>query len=139
MEYGKRKPIPKAMRIKVYDKYDGHCAYCGKELKMKDMQVDHLTPIAHSCYGNVDYAMKARKMFDDGSINEIDNLMPSCRACNYYKDTATLEKFRERILTELEHTCRSTFQTRLAMQYGMIEYKPWNGKFYFETKDEKTV
>ena len=42
----KRKPIPKEVRQQVYDKYNGHCAYCGCELGIKDMQVDHL----HSVY-----------------------------------------------------------------------------------------
>ena len=28
----KRKAIPKKVREAVYNKYDGHCAYCGKEL-----------------------------------------------------------------------------------------------------------
>ena len=37
-----------------------------------------------------------------------------------------------KILGQLEHTCKSTFQTRLAMQYNMITYHPWDGKFYFE-------
>lgn len=40
----KRKPIPKHIRQKVYEKYDGHCAYCGCKLEYKDMQVDHINP-----------------------------------------------------------------------------------------------
>lgn len=28
-----RKPIPKNIREQVYQKYDGHCAYCGCELR----------------------------------------------------------------------------------------------------------
>ena len=133
MEYGKRKPISKAMRKMVYEKYHGHCAYCGKEIEMKDMQVDHITPIAYSIYGPRQQAEKVRQMFEDGSINGIDNLMPACRACNFYKGINDIEHFRQRIFSELDHTCRSSFQTRLAMQYGMIEYKTWDGKFYFET------
>ena len=132
MKYGERKPISKDMRKKVYEKYNGHCAYCGKEIKPEEMQVDHIIPLAHSIYGPRDNAEKVRKMFDDGSINEIDNLMPACRACNFYKGINNIEGLRRRIRGELEHTCRSSFQTRLAMQYGMITYKEWDGKFYFE-------
>jgi 5-methylcytosine-specific restriction endonuclease McrA len=40
-----RKAISKKMRLEVYNKYNGHCAYCGKELEYKDMQVDHLIPV----------------------------------------------------------------------------------------------
>lgn len=132
MELGKRKQIPKAIRQQVYNKYNGRCAYCGKEIAYKDMQVDHIIPIAHSCYGPRDKAEKVRKMFEDGSINAIDNLMPACRACNFYKGINDIEGFRNRIKSELDHTCRASFQVRLAMQYGILEYKPWDGKFYFE-------
>ena len=136
-QIGKRKSIPKTTRQKVYDKYNGHCAYCGKEIQIKDMQVDHIIPIMKSYYGPKEKAEKVLRMFEDGSINKIDNLMPSCRACNFYKGMSDIEGLRHRILTELEHTCRSTFQTKLAMQYGMIVYKPWDGLFYFErTKEE---
>ena len=38
-----RKTIPKKIRQIVYDKYNGHCAYCGCELEYKDMQIDHWT------------------------------------------------------------------------------------------------
>ena len=72
MKYGERKPISKAMRQQVYDKYHGHCAYCGREITMKEMQVDHIVPIAYSCYGPREQADKVRKMFEDESINGID-------------------------------------------------------------------
>ncbi len=132
MKQGERKPIPKAIRLKVYEKYNGHCAYCGKEIAMKDMQVDHITPISYSIYGPIEQAENVRQMFEDDNINGIDNLMPSCRSCNFYKGINDIERFRQRILSQLDHTCRSSFQTRLAMQYGMIKYVPWDGKFYFE-------
>ena len=32
-----RKPIPKQVRRLVYEKYAGHCAYCGKEIKYEEM------------------------------------------------------------------------------------------------------
>jgi len=132
MKLGERRAIPKALRLKVYEKYNGHCAYCGKEMEYKDMQVDHIIPIAHAIYGPKDKADMVRQMFEDGSINEIGNLMPACRSCNFYKGSYGIEGLRNRILEELDHTCRSTFQTRLAMQYGIIKYEPWDGKFYFE-------
>lgn len=40
-----RKSIPKHIRQQVYEKYGGHCAYCGKALEYKDMQVDHMIPL----------------------------------------------------------------------------------------------
>lgn len=32
-------------REAVYAKYDGHCAYCGRAIDIKDMQVDHFLPL----------------------------------------------------------------------------------------------
>ena len=31
-------------RKEVLEKYNGHCAYCGKEITLKEMQVDHKHP-----------------------------------------------------------------------------------------------
>lgn len=36
--------MKKEDRIKVWEKYGHHCAYCGKEIKLEDMQVDHFVP-----------------------------------------------------------------------------------------------
>ena len=41
----KRKVIPKSIRMTVYQKCHGHCAYCGCDLEYKDMQVDHVVPL----------------------------------------------------------------------------------------------
>ena len=40
-----RKVISKKDRELVYKMYDGHCAYCGCELELKDMQLDHFNSI----------------------------------------------------------------------------------------------
>lgn len=32
-------------RMLVYDKYGGRCAYCGRELRPDEMQVDHIVPV----------------------------------------------------------------------------------------------
>lgn len=81
----KHKPITKKIRIKVWEKYNHHCAYCGCKLEYKDMQVDHID----SVYVHCDY--KKENTLDE--INDIDNLMPSCKQCNLYKSTFDLETF----------------------------------------------
>jgi hypothetical protein len=35
----------KINRLEVYNKCNGHCAYCGKDITLKQMQVDHKEPI----------------------------------------------------------------------------------------------
>ncbi len=32
----------KTVRKKVYDKFGGRCAYCGKKIELKDMQLGRL-------------------------------------------------------------------------------------------------
>ena len=106
--------ISKKIREEVYRKYDGHCAYCGREIAYKDMQVDHVI----SVYGK------------DGS-NDLDNLMPTCRMCNFYKSTFTLEEFRKQLET-LHERLRKPFIYRLALKYGLVEENRKKIKFYFE-------
>lgn len=104
----------------VYGKYNGHCAYCGCELRIEDMQIDHINP-------------KYRSIIKGKAIDDsLDNLNPSCRQCNFYKGANDIEEYRERIKTQLQRTCVEHFQARLAMKYGIITHKEWNGKFYFE-------
>lgn len=116
----KRKPISKKLREQVYQKYNGHCAYCGCELKIKDMQVDHVLSVA-----------RAKWIKDELDLNNIDNLMPSCRSCNYYKDTCSIETFRKNLSTLMERV-RKQYIFRLAEKYGMVQEMNWDGKFYFE-------
>lgn len=123
----RHKPIPKRLREFVYKKYNGHCAYCGCLLDYKQMQVDHI----HSLYAT----SIEHNLVDDPDIvqnDDLGNLMPSCRQCNYYKAESDIEGFRSKLKDWLEKTCIDTFQARLAMKYGILTYKPWDGKFYFE-------
>lgn len=109
----KRKHIPKSLRLDVYNKYSGHCGYCGCEIEMKGMQVDHI------------------KSVNRGGDNTFQNLMPSCRMCNYYKHTYSLEEFRKEMHTIHERIAKP-FITRLGMKYGIVHIKKFNGVFYFE-------
>jgi 5-methylcytosine-specific restriction endonuclease McrA len=109
----KRKNVSKSVRQKVLDKYGGRCAYCGKELDLKTLRVDHLYP--HYL----------------GGEDAIENYMPACYQCNFYKSTLPIEKFREQIST-LHERIAKPFITRLGIDFGIVEIKPFNGKFYFE-------
>ena len=61
----------------------------------------------------------------------IDNLLPSCRMCNFYKSTFTLEEFRKNLET-LHERLRKPFIYRLALKYGLIEEHKKDVVFYFE-------
>ena len=121
----KRKPIPKRIRELVYNKCNGHCGYCGCELEYKDMQVDHIESV---------YAAEIYKKEVDDTI---DNYMPSCRMCNYYKHSSTIEEFRHALGNMLMRNVQRPFDFRLAQKYGMVKVEDWDGKFYFEKLKEK--
>ena len=103
----------KERREKVWLKFNKHCAYCGKEIEYKDMQIDHMIPKAFN--GN----------------NDFENLMPSCRRCNHYKREENLEGFR-RLMKTLHERIQNQYTAKVAIDYGIIKIKPFNGTFYFE-------
>lgn len=113
--------MKKKERIQIYNKYGGRCAYCGKELEYKDMQVDHIVP-------------KRQGWTWDG-IESMDNKNPSCRRCNHYKRARSIERFRELLMT-LHCRVRDIYICKVAEDYGVIEVKPWDGKFYFEKAEQ---
>ena len=122
------KRISKELRRQVYEKYDGHCAYCGCIITPKEMQVDHLES---------QYRAERRGEEVD---NSIDNLMPACRMCNFYKGTRSVEQFRGTLMGTLLQNLKSMFNWRLAKKYRLVEYGPAyfdRLSFYFELVDER--
>jgi len=108
--------MKKQLREKVYAKYCGHCAYCGKDIEYKNMQVDHINP--HFGY---------KELRDDS----FENLNPSCRRCNHYKRAYTLEDFRNLMMTLHERVVKQ-YITKVAIDYGIVKIEPFEGQFYFE-------
>lgn len=109
--------MTKAERFQVYNKYGGHCAYCGKKIEYKDMQVDHIDP--------------QRLYIDKKVADRIENLNPSCRQCNHYKRAHSLKTYRE-LIRELHTKVQGIYLCKVAKDYGVIKVEPWDGKFYFE-------
>ena len=123
-----RKSIPKWKRELVWHKYGCKCAYCCCDLEYKDMHVDHLYSVAH-------YHWDKEKQVD---LDDISNLMPSCRMCNYYKSAGSVESFRKKLMKTLPGTAVASFQTRLAIKYGMVVVAEWDGVFWFEKYEENS-
>ncbi|MGQ4893504.1 MAG: HNH endonuclease [Candidatus Njordarchaeia archaeon] len=118
----------KSKRKEVFNKYNGHCAYCGCEITFDNFQVDHIWP----------------KIFNGD--DSIDNLMPACKECNHYKRALDLETFRNEWLGKLHTRIKripknprsekgkkyKAYMETILKKYGITEDKPFNGKFYFE-------
>ena len=106
--------MKKIDRKKVFDKYNGHCAYCGRQIEYKDMQVDHITSKRN------------------GGTDDISNLNPSCRLCNHYKSAEGLNAWRDWLLAGVIDRLKKIYIFRVALAFGMIEIKGWDKRFYFE-------
>jgi len=115
----------KPNRQQVHAKYNGHCAYCGIDIAIKDMQVDHLIP-----------QWRCDSKQYPAAIDQVhceENYMPSCRSCNNYKSGNPLDVFRESVASQITILRRDRPTFRLAERFGLIECKPKEIVFYFET------
>jgi 5-methylcytosine-specific restriction endonuclease McrA len=122
----------KINREEVYNKCDGHCAYCGVEITLKQMQVDHIEPHWHTLT-----EQQAKKSGINKGSHDISNLNPSCPRCNKGKSTWTLEQFRDVVETSLDRLERDTPNFRLAKDYGLLTTQKKPVIFYFENIDTK--
>jgi hypothetical protein len=124
--------ISKKTRQLVREKYNGLCAYTGKPLG-DDWQVDHINPVGHYGYRNVDK-------------DNISNLVPTIKIINHYKRCLDLEGFRGYMLyfhkrlaklpkkTIVDRTARrKAYMFMVAELFDISVDKPFCGKFYFET------
>ena len=118
--------MTKADRQLVFEKTDGHCAYCGVKLK-KGWHLDHVKPIWR----------------DNPTVNEgirgtdtVDNAFATCPRCNRWKTVHSLERFREEIGMQVERLRRDSAPFRLAEDFvQVLEMSRKPVVFYFETID----
>ena len=120
------------MREKVHQKYGGRCAYCGQEITMKQMQIDHIIPQRaysekHGCL------IVGCQKFTKYGLNDLQNLAPACRPCNNFKSGMPLEDFRSEIAAQPERLRRYRNQFRLAERFGLVAVVNIPVVFYFET------
>ena len=115
--------MKKSIREHVHQKFGGHCAYCGEEITLKQMQVDHVEPIWR---GNVMAESERRR------LEGIDNLHPACRPCNHRKMTLTVEDFRAEIEAQIPRLIQYSSQFRTAERFGLVELTEKPVIFWFE-------
>lgn len=118
----KRKSLTKKQRLQVYEKTNGHCAYCGIPIEYGQMQVDHVTPFEFAHFVAA----------EGGDPNGMDNLLPACRPCNYIKSSLVLEKFRVMASNWPETLFRDSVTYRNAVRFGVVVPQHQRVTFYFE-------
>ena len=109
-----RRKLTKQEREYVYQKMNGHCAYCGCELELKDMQADHVQPLRRE------------------GADCLENLLPACRSCNRYKSVYTPEEFREQLGLLHSRMQRDSSNYSLMLRFGIISANESPIEFYFE-------
>jgi len=124
----------KQQRIEVHSKLNGRCAYCGVEIPIKDMQVDHIIPqrnfIQHiKNKWRIPPFLNHLSEFD---LNHIDNLHPACRVCNNWKKDFDLELFRREISEQIKRLNSYSANYRFAKKYGLIHENLVPIRFFFE-------
>lgn len=123
-----RRRLTKAERQAVYDKCNGHCAYCGCEIPFKGFHVDHV-----KCLRNYEYMDELLGIEVDG----IENMLPSCSSCNRYKATFDLETFRKMLSGITKRLARDVSTYNIAVRFNMIEEHNEPIIFYFERMKER--
>ena len=147
-------------RQKIFDKFNGHCAYCGCELH-KGWHVDELLPCkrnykyieAHwknkitgettQSWAGIrrnqdDWIRVKSKQIQNGCVYPerltLENQMPACQSCNINKHSLSLEEFRSLIEGFMKHLNQLSTQYKIAKRYGLVieDIKPI--VFYFEKR-----
>ena len=109
----------------VHEKYGKKCSYCGCDLQFKKMQIDHIKP-------------QRMTWIKEDVMNHIDNLNPSCKRCNHYKRGNSLEGFRL-LLKTMDERLAKMYVNKVALDYGIISLKKWDGIFWFEKFKNSTL
>jgi 5-methylcytosine-specific restriction endonuclease McrA len=102
------------VRNKIYNKFGGCCAYCGEEITIKQMHIDHIYPQFL------------------GGTDDIDNLNPACAPCNLWKKTYTVDEFRRQIELQAERLRKYQGGFRLAERFNQIKETGEPVIFWFE-------
>ena len=123
----------RSQRELVYNKYCGRCAYCGCDISIRQMQIDHIFPKAKSHWLDSPRMMECCPQMLNKDINCLENLNPACRACNNRKHSLLLEDFRGEIAMQIERLHKYSPQYRMALRYGLISENRKPVVFYFET------
>jgi len=136
--------ISKNLRLRVYNKYGGRCAYSGTVLK-DDWQVDHYYPVRY-CESVLPSVLPkiAEKEITDPNV--FHNLMPAQRIINHYKRALLPDEFRTWYLGGLHERLQKlpknprvkksirhkAYLLEVAAYFNITPQQPFSGVFYFE-------
>jgi len=116
-----KKKLTKKERKEIYNKYNGHCAYCGRAINFNNFHVDHLKSVR-----------EIGGTMDNPENDTINNMMPSCITCNIRKGSGTLEYFRKEMESSVDRLRKYSSAFRFAELYSQVKVTPKDIVFFFE-------
>jgi 5-methylcytosine-specific restriction endonuclease McrA len=143
-------------------KFGGKCAYCGCDLTEKGWHADHVEPVwrewwktkewkernaiiyeyDHAAKITIPRPAKAEELiakFERPQNDTIDNLFPSCRACNIDKHATPLELWRKQMQDRVG-VCRRNYSAfRHAERFGLVQEIKIPVVFWFEKFDGRAA
>jgi len=127
----------KAIRPRIYNRFQGRCGYCGVNLKIQEMTIDHIIPKSIfvetiTSKKDIPYFLKHLTIKD---VGHIDNLMCCCRICNAWKGTNTLTQFKKEISKSVD-SIKKDITFKIALKYNLLIENPKDIKFFFEELEE---
>jgi 5-methylcytosine-specific restriction endonuclease McrA len=145
--------LSKTQREELRMKFGGRCAYCGCELPEKGWHADHVEPVEREWWKNTkwwkdSHGKKWTFNEETGKLacemvelepagltyperDTLENLFPSCRACNLDKHAMSLEGWRTVIANKV-NVCRYASAFRHAERFGLIHIVDTPVVFWFE-------
>ena len=103
----KPKSVSRKLRLEVFRRQDGLCAYCGEALPEKGFHIDHIEP-------------QSLRFYHYGKdVHRSENLHASCRSCNILKGSHSLEGFRY-LVGEFYRTLRRDSRYRCLLRFNRI-------------------
>ncbi|WP_151981540.1 HNH endonuclease [Acinetobacter guerrae] len=123
--------LTKTQRSELKMKFGGHCAYCGEVLGDK-WHADHIEAVKRDIVHVGGGKLVSGEMTQPQN-HTIENMNPSCVACNINKSSMSLEGWRKMIAHYRDvQLLRDSTHARHLIRFGLIEIKPDPVVFYFE-------
>jgi len=121
------KDIPKKKRELIFVKYNGKCAYCGKNITLDNFHVDHIEPLFRKW--TKEELLRCDRI---KGTSHIDNLNPACPSCNISKSTFTIKEWRNQIELKVNRLRKESVNFRILESFGLVKLTKNDVVFYFE-------
>ncbi|MCU6669944.1 HNH endonuclease [Enterobacteriaceae bacterium H4N4] len=133
--------LTKKQRAELRMKFDGRCAYCGRELPEKGWHADHVEAVFRKWEFGERRSDGTRRTVATGEHfrpenDAIENMFPACAPCNLFKATFTIELFRQEITAQADRARSYSVNFRTAERFGLVEVVKKPVVFWFEQYQE---